>query len=129
MRPNCSAMRMPTEGKEMLAARGALLCVADAGLADQLTRELKLCAHVGAVSVAASLPALIERMAQDSPCAILLDDELLQGAPLPEVLRQLTKTTAVVLIAAAERQSEILRMVAEGEVEFVARRGEFTSLA
>jgi signal transduction histidine kinase len=36
---------------------------------------------------------------------------------------------SVVLLAAAERQAEILRMVAEGEVEFVARRGEFIPLA
>jgi signal transduction histidine kinase len=129
MRPNRNAVRMPTEGKEIPAARGALLCVADAGLAEQLTRELKLCAHVGTVSVDATLPALIERMAQDSPCAILLDDDVFQDAPLSDLLRQLTKTAAVVLIAAAERQSEILRMVAEGEVEFVARRGEFIPLA
>ena len=34
----------------------------------------------------------------------------------------------MVLLAAAERQAEILRMVAEGEVEFVARRGDFIPL-
>lgn len=129
MRPNCNAVRMPTESKEMPAARGALLCVADAGLAEQLTRELTHCAHIGTVSIAANLADLIERIEKDSPCVILLDDELFQGAPPPEVLRQLTKTAAVVLIAAAERQSEFLRMVAEGEVEFVARRGEFIPLA
>ncbi len=40
----------------------------------------------------------------------------------------MTKTAPVILLAAAERQAEILRMVAEGEVEFVARRGEFIPL-
>jgi signal transduction histidine kinase len=129
MKPSRNAMRMPTEDKAILAARGALLCVADAGLAEQLTRELKLCAHVGSVSVAANLPDLIERMEQNSPCVILLDDDVFQDAPLCELLRQLTKAALVVLLAAAERQTEILRMVAEGEVEFVARRGEFIPMA
>ena len=30
--------------------------LADAGLAEELTRELKLCAHVGSVRVATNLP-------------------------------------------------------------------------
>ena len=129
MRPNCNAVRMPIEEKRISTARGALLCVADAGLAELLAREIELCAPVGTVPIAANLADLIERIEKNSPCVILLDDELLQGAPLPEVLRQLTKTAAVVLIGAAERQPEILRMVAEGEVEFVARRGEYIPLA
>jgi DNA-binding NarL/FixJ family response regulator len=129
MKPNRNALRMPTDEKEVLAARSALLCVADAGLAEQLARELKLCTHVGCVSVAANLPDLIERMEHDTPCVILLDDDVFQEAPLSELLRQLTKTAPVILLAAAERQAEILRMVAGGEVEFVARRGEFVPLA
>jgi hypothetical protein len=123
MKPNRSALRMPTDEKEVLAARSALLCVADAGLAEQLARELKLCAHVGCVSVAANLTDLIERMEHDAPCVILQDDDVFQEAPLSELLRQLTKTAPVILLAAAERQAEILRMVAGGEVEFVAPWG------
>jgi signal transduction histidine kinase len=129
MKPNRNAVRTPTDKSEILATRGALLCVADAGLAEELTRELKLCAQVGTVSVAANLTDLIERMEQDSPCVILLDDDVFQEAPLSELLRQLTKTAPVIFLAAAERQAEILRMVAEGEVEFVARRGEFIPMA
>jgi signal transduction histidine kinase len=129
MRPNDKYTRTPREPKEVLAVRGALLCMADSGLAEELSRELRLCAHVGTVSVAANLPDLIERMEQDPPCVILLDDDVFRDAPLSELLRQLTKSAPVILLAAAERQTEILRMVAEGEVEFVARRGEFIPLA
>jgi signal transduction histidine kinase len=129
MRPQSNAVRIPTEEKESSAARGALLCVADAGLAERLRREIENCALVGKISMAVNLADVIERMEKDAPCVILLDDELLQGAPPSEFLRQLTKTAPVVLLAAAERQAEILRMVAEGEVEFVARRGEFVPLA
>jgi signal transduction histidine kinase len=129
MKPNRNAVRIPSEGNEISSARGALLCVADAVLAERLAREIERCADVGAVSIAANLPDLIERLEKDSPSVILLDDELLQGAPLCEFLRQLTTAAPVVLLAAPERQAEILRMVAEGEVEFVARRGEFIPLA
>jgi signal transduction histidine kinase len=129
MRQNCNAVHTPIEEKQISTAPGALLCVADAGLAERLTREIELRAQVGTVSFAANLADLIERIEKDSPCVILLDDELFQGAPLPEVLRQLTKTAPVVLLACAERQAEILHMVAEGEMEFVVRRGEFIPLA
>jgi signal transduction histidine kinase len=129
MKPNRNAVCIPSEEKEISSARGALLCVAHAALAERLTREIDRCGEVGVVSIAANLPDVIERLEKDAPSVILLDDELLQGAPLCEFLRQLTKTAPVVLLAAAERQAEILRMVAEGDVEFVARRGEFIPLA
>jgi signal transduction histidine kinase len=129
MRKNQNAMPTSMEEKEISPARGALLCVADAVLAERLTREIKLCDQGGTVSVAANLPDLIERMEQDAPRVILLDGDLFRDAPLCEFLRQLTKTAPVILLAAPQRQAEILRMVAEGEVEFVARQGEFVSLA
>jgi signal transduction histidine kinase len=120
---------MSMKEKQAASARGALLCVADAQLAECLAREIRLCARAAAVTSAANLPEVIDRMEKDAPRVILLDEELLQGAPLSEFLRQLTKTAPVVLLAAPERQTEILSMVAEGEVEFVMRRGEFIPLA
>jgi signal transduction histidine kinase len=129
MRPQSHIARIRSEEQEISSAPGALLCVADSALAERLMCEIERCAEVGIVSIAANLPDVIERLDKDAPSVILLDDELLQGAPLCEFLRQLTKTAPVVLLAAAERQAEILRMVAEGELEFVARRGEFIPLA
>ena len=129
MRMNQNAIDISVQEKEISRVRGALLCVADSGLAERLTREINLCDKVGSVSIAADLPDLIERMEQDSPLVILLDGDLFRDAPLSELLRQLTKTAPVILLAAPERQGEILRMVAEGEVEFVVRQGEFVPLA
>jgi len=129
MRTNHNAMPIAVEETVDAAARGALLCVADAGLAERLLRAIKLCVPGGTISLAADLPDLIERMEQDAPQVILLDSDLFRDAPLCEFLRQLTKTAPVILLAAPERQAEILRMVAEGEVEFVARQGEFIPLA
>lgn len=122
-------MRMSIDDKQASTARGALLCVADGDLAECLSREIKLCAAAATVSIAVNLPELIERMEIDAPRVMVLDEELLQDAPLCEFLRQLTKSAPVVLLAAPERQAEILGMVAEGEVEFVVRRGEFIPLA
>ena len=129
MRKSQNAVPIPVEEKVSMLARGALLCIADNELAERLTREIKLCVQGGPVSVAANLPDLIERMEQDLPRVILLDGDLFHDAPLSEFLRQLTKTAPVILVARAERLGEILRMVAEGEVEFVARRGDFIPLA
>ena len=128
MRKNQKAMPISAGEKVNVLARGALLCVADAGLAERLTGEIKLCAEVKSVSVATGLPDLLERMEQDLPRVILLDGDLFRDAPLSEFLRQLTESAPVILLAAPERQPEILRMVAEGEVEFVARQGEFIPL-
>jgi len=129
MRNNGNAIHMPIHENEILAAPGALLCVADAELAERLTREIKLYTQAGTVNIAENLADFIERMEIDTPCVILLDDEVLQDAPPSEFLRQLTRTAPVVLLAGAERQGEILRMIAEGEVEFVERRGDFIPLA
>jgi hypothetical protein len=56
MRKKQNAMAMSVEETVSVAAGGALLCVADAGLAEELTRELNLCAHVGRVRLATNLP-------------------------------------------------------------------------
>lgn len=76
MRNNQKAMPISGAEKVNVPERGALLCVADAGLAERLTREIKLCAEVKSVSTATGLPDLLERMEQDLPRVILLDGDL-----------------------------------------------------
>jgi len=129
MRKKQNAMPMPVEEQKISFARGALLCVADAGLAEELTQELKLCAHVASVRVATNLPDLIERMEQDSPCVILLDDAVFQDAPLSELLRQLTRTAPVILLASAERQGEILAALPFSAGSLDTLRHELLNLA
>lgn len=109
--------------------RAALLGVADTELAQRIGGQLEQFARPEPVVVASTLPKLREWLSLCSPRAILLDDQILDGAPLFESLRQLTETAPVILLAAAERQSEIARLVAEGDVEFVAKSGDFIPLA
>lgn len=60
---------------------------------------------------------------------ILLDEEILMGAPLVETLRQLSEAAPLILVASTARQSEIAGLMAEGDMDFVARRGDFAGLA
>ncbi|MGH9573150.1 MAG: histidine kinase dimerization/phospho-acceptor domain-containing protein [Candidatus Acidiferrales bacterium] len=67
--------------------------------------------------------------ARFQPAAILLDEALIEGASLVEPLARLASLAPVVLIAPVERQSEIAGIVASGDVDFVARTGDYASLA
>lgn len=50
-------------------------------------------------------------------------------APLVETLRQLSEAAPLILVASTARQSEIAGLMAEGDMDFVARRGDFAGLA
>lgn len=109
--------------------RSALFGVADATLAERLNRESARHSGIGPVTVVADLAELRLQLAASSPRVMLLDEEILAGAPIVETLRQLTERAPVVLVASVGRQTEIARLVAEGDVDFVARVGDFASLA
>lgn len=109
--------------------RSALLGVADATLAERLNRESERYAGFGSITVACDFADLRRQLTAQSPRAILLDEEILDGAPLIGSLRMLTETAPVILIAAIAKQAEIARLVAEGDVDFIARTGDFAGLA
>jgi signal transduction histidine kinase len=122
---------MDTAAKKALirAERGVLLAVADASLARRLEREAERFASAGRVAIASSLLQLRKLASRLAPQVILLDYELVKDARLAEVLRPLTAIAPVVLLAPAERQEEAAQLMAGGEVEFVARAGDFIPLA
>jgi len=113
----------------MAPGRTALLGVADVALGERLAREVERFANQAAVTVVSHLSQLRERLRESAPRAILLDEAILQGAPLIELLRQLTETAPVILLGAFEHRADISRLVAEGDLEFVARTGDFVPLA
>jgi signal transduction histidine kinase len=111
------------------AERSPLLGVADEAVAQRLTREVERVSRTGRVMVAPGVEQLRQLAGRIAPDVILLDYELLQGASLDEFLRQLTVTAPVILLAPLERQTEIAQLVAGGDVEFVARSGDFIPMA
>ena len=113
----------------MAPGRTALLGVADVALGERLAREVERFANQAAVTVVSHLSQLRERLRESAPRAILLGEAILQGAPLIELLRQLTETAPVILLGAFEHRADISRLVAEGDLEFVARTGDFVPLA
>jgi signal transduction histidine kinase len=106
-----------------------LIGVADEGLANRLSREIERVARGGHVALVSCVAHLCELAGHLEPDAIVLDDELVGSDPLDGLLRQLTATAPVILIAAPERQAEVAAFVVAGTAEFVARVGDFASLA
>jgi signal transduction histidine kinase len=111
------------------AARSPLLGVADKALAQRLTLEVERIAKINRVVCVSALADLLQWARRIAPEVILLDYALLEGTPLKEFLRQLNAGTAMVLLAPPECQTEVARLVAGGDVEFVARAGDFVPLA
>jgi signal transduction histidine kinase len=121
MSPAATKAMIPNE-------RSALLGTADSALSRKLVREMTRFARQDAVFIASRLPDLRERLSEGATRVIFLDEALLKGAPLTEVLRQLTEAAPVVFLASFAWQEEIAQFVAEGDVEFVAREGDYISL-
>lgn len=109
--------------------RIALLGIADAPLARQLSAHVLRSGKPSQIPVATSVGQLRARLARLSPLVILLDESLLRSASIEELMRELTAAAPVIVLADPERQGELAHFVSEGEVEFVARVGDFAPLA
>ncbi len=109
-----------------------LLGVADDAAGQYIARESSRIARsesILPVVTTRNFPQLAELSARFQPAAILLDEALMDGANFAEPLRRLAALAPVVLIAAVERQAEVAAIVASGDVDFVARTGDFAPLA
>jgi signal transduction histidine kinase len=117
---------------EYATQRVVLLGVSDDAAGQWIAREAGRAARTESmlpVLTARNFAQLRELSQRFRPAAILLDEGLVEGAPLAEPLAALAKIAPVVLIAAVERQAEVAAVVASGEVDFVARTGDFAPLA
>jgi signal transduction histidine kinase len=106
-----------------------LLAVADGDLPWRLTKEMQQLRKPCRVTVAGSLAQARAYLASFSPGVMLLDESVLGTAPLEETVRQFACQTSLVVVAATARLPELAEPIAEGEVEFVARSGNFPPLA
>jgi signal transduction histidine kinase len=122
---------MPIAAKEPIASveAEALCGIADGQLAESISREIRRRQPAASVSVAENLSQLVGGLVHSRPRVVLLDDDLVAGAPLAEFLRQLNESAPVVLIGSFDREKEIAGLVEDGKVEFVGRLGDFAPLA
>lgn len=109
--------------------RIVLLGVAEGPLARQLIGEVARSGKAYQLPVATSLAEIRARLESVTPIVILLDESALDGASLEATVRELTESSSVVVVADPAYQGQVGRLVAAGDVEFVARVGEFTRLA
>jgi signal transduction histidine kinase len=112
--------------------RIALLGVTDDATGQRIAREVSRIARVEStipVVTTRNFAELRELSARVQPVVILLDEGLAKGVELAELLRRLVSLSPVVLIAAVERQVEIASVIASGEVDFVARTGDYAPVA
>jgi len=112
-----------------IADRGALLAVPDPALAERIARETERLASTCRAASASSLLQLRMLASRHAPEAMLIDGALVEGQPLVDVLQPFIAIAPIILIAPLQRQAEAARLVASGDVEFVARTGDFVPLA
>jgi len=109
--------------------RGPLLGVADQEIARAIARQVERVAKTNHVAFASTLAELQQLARRLAPAVVLLDCDLLQGAAPGEFLRQSALTVPVIVLGPLAMQVEIAPLVAGGDVEFVARAGDFVPLA
>ncbi|HVB87849.1 MAG TPA: histidine kinase dimerization/phospho-acceptor domain-containing protein [Candidatus Dormibacteraeota bacterium] len=108
---------------------GALLGVPDPALAERIARETERLANTRCAASASSLLQLRMLASRNVPEAVLIDGGLVEGQPLVDVLQPFIAIAPVILLAPLQRQAEAARLVASGDVEYVARTGDFVPLA
>jgi len=106
-----------------------LLGIADASVAQRIAREIERLTSAPRVAIAPTLLQLDLHASRTSPAVILLDSELLGGKPPGESLNLLRAIAPVIVLAPLIRQVEIAPYLAAGDVEFVARAGDFVPIA
>lgn len=111
------------------ACGNILLGVSEPALSQRLIAEIGRFASGAPVFVVSSLAQLRGLAVKSGPSVIFLDSELLGGRALSVSLQELATTAPVVVLAPADRQGEVLRLVAIGKVEFIGRVGDFVPLA
>jgi signal transduction histidine kinase len=106
-----------------------LVGIADRNLAQRFLAAVECSAKPGSASIVSTLAQLYEQMKRSVPRVIVLADDLLEDLVPTEILRQLNSVAPVILLAPQERQTEISKLVAGGDVEFVAQVGDYLALA
>lgn len=98
-------------------------------LTKELAQELEHLVNSAFISCADTPARLRELTSREKPEVILLEDSIFNGAPLAESLAGFAAIAPVILIAFYHRHSEVARLVAAGQMDFVPRASEAARLA
>jgi signal transduction histidine kinase len=111
------------------ADRVPLLGIADPDIAQRMIHALKGIPGTAGLAVASNLEHFRRLAGRISIEVVLLDSGFIGDAPLQDFLRHVAVSAAVILLAPPDRQTEVAGLVAAGDVEFVARVGNYFPLA
>jgi signal transduction histidine kinase len=111
------------------AERVVLLGTADDAINRRISAAIGDSGRTCQVLAASTLAEMHEALRRGRPCVALVDERIVGGGSLEETLLRLTEFAPVALIAAPERIEQVSRWVARGDVEFIARVGDFAALA
>jgi signal transduction histidine kinase len=109
--------------------RVPLLGIADPDVAQRMIQALKGVPGTAALVIASNLEHFRQVAADMAIEVVLLDSEFIGNLSLEEFLRHVAVSAPVILVAPPNRQVEVARLVAAGNVEFVARTGNYAPLA
>jgi signal transduction histidine kinase len=98
-------------------------------VAHRLACEIERFSGHASVIVTPTFLELRQRSTSCTPGAILVDYQLLDRVPPVESIYRLAAIAPVIVVAPSEWQTEIATLVASGNVDFVARFGDFVPLA
>jgi signal transduction histidine kinase len=115
----------------MRTGRKIQIICADPILTEKYVAEIEQCYELQSVSLAQAAEA--RRSLQDTDLSVILLDESAMeaagSASLESTVAVLTETAPIVVVAAAERQSELAFLITSGAADFVARSGHFVTIA
>jgi hypothetical protein len=109
--------------------RVALVGTTDVSLVPALAAEFARCGRNCFFLAASSLPQLRNQVVRGVPQVIVLDESILDGSATEEVFYALTAAAPVVFVASQETLISAAPLAADGDIECVARAGQYIPLA
>lgn len=110
---------------EAVSGQAALAAIEQSDVALRIATLMERSIYSRWFSVVPSLELLYEKACRTDTRVILLDGSLLGKARLAETFAALPAGVSVILLAGPERQSEAAPRIAQGNVDFVAKTGDF----
>jgi signal transduction histidine kinase len=111
------------------AGQQVILCLAEEAMAAQLAAAVAQSGRRCTFLACREPDELVELLQRESPSLIVIDDGILRGVILEDMLLHLTESVPVAVMAAPERQADFARWVSQDDVEFIAKTGNFVPLA